>query len=188
MLNRIIIILLIITAAMGYSLYQKRSLHDDLKLPDREILSKLPDASFETLDGKEFLLDTLYSERIELLVVHYWGTWCGPCEAELPELLSFIKQFEGRTGVRFILVAVNDDKIKVLKHLKSLSYVPSSVMWLMDNKNIHRNIYGTTRVPETYVFSSDKATLRKFVGPQKWSKSLYFQTFDELIKISTSKL
>jgi cytochrome c biogenesis protein CcmG/thiol:disulfide interchange protein DsbE len=189
MLNRIIVILLIISATIGYSVYQKQSLQSQLVSKPEAILAKLPETSFETLDGKPFDLHGFYKEEmVELLVVHYWGTWCGPCEAELPELLTFIKRFEGRPGVKFLLVAVNDEKVKIEKHLKTLALPKSSILWLMDNKNVHRDIFGTTRVPETYVFSSDKTTLRKYVGPQEWNKTMFFQTFDEFIQISAHKL
>lgn len=187
MLNRIIVILLVIVAAIGYSVYQKRSLETQLATKPEAILNKLPQGVFETLDGKSFDPHALYQERVGLLVVHYWGTWCGPCEAELPELLTFIKRFEGRADVKFLLVAVNDDIVKVNKHLKTL-VAPKNVTWLLDNKNVHRDIYGTTRVPETYVFSSDKTTLKKYLGPQEWNKTMFFQTFDEFIQISATRL
>lgn len=187
MLNRIIVILLIIAASIGYSVYQKQSLESQLSTKPEAILSKLPQGVFETLDGEAFDPHHLYNDRVGLLVVHYWGTWCGPCEAELPDLLALIKRFEGRPEVKFLLVAVNDEVIKIKKHLKTL-VAPKNVTWLLDNKNIHRDVYGTTRVPETYVFSSDKVTLRKYMGPQEWNKTMFFQTFDEFIQISASKL
>ena len=188
MLNRIIIIGLIILSAVGYSIYQKNSLESQLASKESSILNKLPMGVFETLAGKPFDPNELYSERLGLLVVHFWGTWCAPCEAELPELLTFIKRFEGRSDVKFLLVAVNDEKFKIEKHLKTLSIPASSIVWLIDNKNVHRDIYGTTRVPETYVFSSDKTTLRKYMGPQEWNKTMFFQSFDEFLQISQSKL
>jgi len=189
MLNRIIVILLIIAATIGYSVYQKQSLQTQLVAVSEAVLAKLPQGMFETLDGKPFDVHQIYgSELVELLVVHYWGTWCGPCEAELPELLTFIKRFEGRPGVKFLLVAVNDEKMKIEKHLKTLVIPNASITWLIDNRNIHRDTYGTTRVPETYVFSSDKTTLRKYVGPQEWNKTMFFQSFDEFIQISAHKL
>ena len=88
-----------------------------------------------------------------------------------------------------MLVATNDEVVALKKHLKTLK-IPEmdSVHWLIDNNNVHRDAFGTTRVPETYVFSSDKTTLRKFTGPQEWNKAMFFQTFDELLQISTRKL
>jgi cytochrome c biogenesis protein CcmG/thiol:disulfide interchange protein DsbE len=188
MLNRIIIIGLIILSAVGYSIYQKNSLESQLATKESSILNKLPAGAFETLAGKAFDPNELFSERIGLVIVHFWGTWCAPCEAELPELLTFIKRFEGRSDVKFLLVAVNDEKFKIEKHLKTLSIPASSIEWLIDNKNVHRDVYGTTRVPETYVFSSDKTTLRKYMGPQEWNKTMFFQSFDEFLQISQSKL
>jgi thiol-disulfide isomerase/thioredoxin len=189
MLNRIIAILFIIAATVGYSVYQKKSLEEQLVTKSETVLRQLPQSVFETLDGKSFDVHQFYAtERVELLVVHYWGTWCAPCEAELPDLLGFIRRFETRPGVKFLLVAVNDEVFKIKKHLKSLGIPRSSIVWLLDNKNIHRDIYGTTRVPETYVFSSDKTTLRKYVGPQEWNKTMFFQTFDDFLQISNHKL
>lgn len=188
MLNRIIVILAIIAATVGYSVYQKKSLQSQLTGKQEAILAKMPQGLFETLDGKPFDPHTIFNEPVGLLVVHYWGTWCGPCEAELPDLLSFIKRFEGQPNVKFLLVAVNDEKVKIEKHLKTLVLPKASITWVMDNRNTHRDIYGTTRVPETYVFSSDKTTLKKYTGPQEWNKPMFFQTFDEFLQISTRKL
>lgn len=192
MFIRSVIILSIMALTAVYAFYQKKSLSDQL-LPSTQsesVLRKLPETSFETLVGKPFVLDDLYKDgSLKLLVVHYWGTWCAPCEAELPELLSFIKRFSDKPGVRFLLVAVNDEVIKIQKHLKTVGIPKDApITWLLDNKNVHRDIFGTTRVPETYVFSSDKMTLRKYVGPQEWNKTMFFQTFDEFLQISATKL
>jgi cytochrome c biogenesis protein CcmG/thiol:disulfide interchange protein DsbE len=192
MIYRIIFIISIITATVGYSFYLKSSLKSQLVSENKgeAVLNKLPPSVFTTLENLPFNVDDLYkNERVDLLMVHYWGTWCGPCEAELPELLTLIKRFEGQPNVKFLLVAANDEIIKVKKHLKTLN-IPekASIYWLLDNNQVHRDVYGTTRVPETYVFSSDKTTLRKFIGPQEWNKPLFFQTFDELVQISTRKL
>jgi cytochrome c biogenesis protein CcmG/thiol:disulfide interchange protein DsbE len=190
MINRILIILLIIASSVGYSLYQSKNLESQLSVVPEAILSKLPQGVFETLDGATFDPSKLYDsdQKTNLLVVHFWGTWCAPCEAELPDLMSFIKKYEGRSDVKFLLVAVNDEKQKILKHLKKLSIPTSSIHWLIDNRNIHRDTYGTTRVPETYVFSSDKATLRKYMGPQEWGKSMFSQVFEDFIQLSEKKL
>jgi thiol-disulfide isomerase/thioredoxin len=188
MLNRLILILFVICAAFSYSYYQKQDLEAQLSSKPEAILLKLPLGNFETLDGLIFDPQRLYDERVGLVVVHFWGTWCAPCEAELPELLRLIKRYELRTDVKFLLVAVNDDKVKIKKHLKTLVLPKTAIFWLVDNKSVHRDLYGTTRVPETYIFSSDKVTLRKYMGPQEWDKALFFQSFDEFLQISGTKL
>jgi cytochrome c biogenesis protein CcmG/thiol:disulfide interchange protein DsbE len=192
MLYRILAIIFIILATLGYGIYSKKSLEGQIVSDSNynSVLASLPSALFTDLDEKVISIDDLYQkESIELLIVHFWGTWCAPCEAELPELLTFIKRFQGRPGIKFLLVAANDEALKVKKHLKKISsFSQESILWLLDNQNVHRDLFGTTRVPETYVFSSDKTTLRKYMGPQEWNKSSFFQTFDELLQISNRKL
>jgi cytochrome c biogenesis protein CcmG, thiol:disulfide interchange protein DsbE len=192
MLYRILVISILLAATVIYSVYQKRSLEGQLQNPTSSgaVLRSLPDVAFENLEGDSVLLHQFIQEKqAELVVVHFWGTWCAPCEAELPHLLSFIKRHAERTEIKFLLVAVNDDLQKVRKHIKSMP-VPENVQitWLMDNQHVYRDQFGTTRVPETYVFAADKSTLRKFVGPQEWNKPMFFQLFDEFRQISSRKL
>lgn len=191
MINRIVIILLIIAATVGYGVYQKKTLDGHLSgsAKQESVLAKLPNADFHTLEGEKFSLgDVFKDESKSLLVVHFWGTWCAPCEAELPDLISFMKRFEDRPEVKFLLVAVSDELAKVQKHIKTVVLPKADIIWLMDNNNVHREIFGTTRVPETFVFGKDGSTLKKYLGPQEWNKSLFFRSFDEFIEISNSKL
>ena len=189
MFIRIAAILSLIALTVVYTFWQKKGLESQLvpSSKSESVLKKMPSAVFETLEGKPFALDEL--GRFDLLVVHYWGTWCAPCEAELPALLKFIDSFKDKPGVKFLLVAVNDDLMKIQKHLKKQAIpTDASIIWLLDNQNVHKELFGTIRVPETFVFSSDKMTLKKYVGPQEWNKTLFFQTFDEFLQISTHKL
>lgn len=41
-------------------------------------------------------------------VVHFWGTWCGPCVAEMPELQKFYDAYKGDTAV--VLVTISNDR------------------------------------------------------------------------------
>jgi cytochrome c biogenesis protein CcmG, thiol:disulfide interchange protein DsbE len=187
MIYRVIAIIAIIAATVFYSFHKKDVFQSQLAT-DTEIgsvLKKLPQAVFEGLDGKPVDLDAVYLEsQTSLMVVHYWGTWCAPCEAELPELMNFMRRFEGRQDVKFVLVAVNDDLVKVKKHIAATAAPKANILWLLDNKSIHRDVYGTTRVPETYVFSSNKQTLRKYLGPQEWNKTMFYEAFEEFLGMS----
>jgi hypothetical protein len=104
----------------------------------------------------------------------------------LPDIISFIKKFKDDQSVKFLLVSVNDDAGKVKKRIESLG--PSNATWLMDNQNVYRDAFGSSRVPETLVFSSDMNHIKKFVGPQQWSKELYLQQFQEFLQVSTNRM
>lgn len=192
MIYRIAVVLALVGLTIFYSVYQSQSLESKLVSDTAQspILKALPSTQFTTLKNEVFSVDKFFQdEKVELLFVHFWGTWCGPCEAELPELLHFIKTFENRPGIKFMLVAVNDEARLVEKKMRALP-VPrmSNLYWLLDNTNAHRDAFGTTRVPESFVFSANKTTLRKFLGPQDWNKPMFLQALDELYQSSIHPL
>jgi thiol-disulfide isomerase/thioredoxin len=50
------------------------------------------------------------SLRGKIVVVNFWGTWCGPCVGEMPELQKFHDRFKNDSNVVFLTVDYNDDK------------------------------------------------------------------------------
>jgi thiol-disulfide isomerase/thioredoxin len=57
------------------------------------------------LDGTEF---DLSSWRGRVVVVNFWGAWCGPCKAETQALEEVHRDTEGK-GVEFLGIDVRDD-------------------------------------------------------------------------------
>jgi thiol-disulfide isomerase/thioredoxin len=49
-----------------------------------------------------------------VVVINVWGSWCGPCRAEAPDLAA-ISQEAARRGVRFLGIDVRDDPAAALK-------------------------------------------------------------------------
>ncbi len=52
------------------------------------------------LEGR---VDTL--RRGEVALIHFWGTWCGPCKMEYPELAEMVKDLEQNEKFRFLSVS-----------------------------------------------------------------------------------
>jgi thiol-disulfide isomerase/thioredoxin len=76
-----------------------------------------PDAISGTLlDGSRFNLDEW---RGKVVVVNFWGSWCGPCRDEAPALEQVYKDNRAR-GVEFLGIDVrNDDPPSALAFLRS---------------------------------------------------------------------
>lgn len=68
-----------------------------------------PHFAVTLLDGRGLTYDDF---KGEYLLIHFWGTWCGPCKAEMPWLHEAHEQFSDR-GLQILSLAVNDSKEKV---------------------------------------------------------------------------
>jgi peroxiredoxin len=62
-----------------------------------------PDIEGHDLEGKPLRLSD-YRGKVVLLV--YWGTWCGPCMAAVPEHAALLQRMDGKP---FAIVGVNSD-------------------------------------------------------------------------------
>lgn len=49
---------------------------------------------------------TLNAARHEVVIIHFWATWCAPCRAEMP-MLDAVSRRYGRDGVRVIGIALD---------------------------------------------------------------------------------
>ena len=147
------------------------------------VLKQLPDTSFKTLDGEDQSLRQIAKDSKEKsLFIHFWGTWCAPCEAEFPELLKFIRKTNKEKN-KFLLVAINDKVPEVKKFLERFSGVllNLNVKVLIDNDGKYFEKFGTAKVPETYVFETKSFNaIEKFTGPQNWLGD-YYQKFSEAL-------
>jgi thiol-disulfide isomerase/thioredoxin len=64
----------------------------------------VPDFSGTTLTGTKV---TFAGYRGKVVVVNFWGSWCGPCRSEGPALAALSARYQG-SGVSFLGVDVHD--------------------------------------------------------------------------------
>ena len=91
----------------------------------------LEPVKLEPIDN-ESIAKLAKNDTPKLLVVNLWATWCGPCVAELPELVTMHRMYRGR---KFQLVTISmddlakkEDALKVLQenHASTTNYILSS--------------------------------------------------------------
>jgi thiol-disulfide isomerase/thioredoxin len=62
-----------------------------------------------SLRGRDFdgALVDLAQHRGEVVLIDFWGAWCGPCVAKMPMIGRVADRFTGR---RFVVIGVNSDR------------------------------------------------------------------------------
>ena len=105
----------------------------------------------------------------KLLVVHFWATWCAPCEEELPGLLAWWREAKGDSRVELVAVSVDEEWKTVdgfLAKRKSAD-LPTA----LDPRKDAATAFGTTKFPETWFLAPSGEVLHRWIGPQDWTST-----------------
>ncbi|RIK09551.1 MAG: hypothetical protein DCC49_05855 [Acidobacteria bacterium] len=68
-----------------------------------QIGSVAPSFKLKTIDDSVF---DMASHRGKVVLINFWGTWCPPCEKEMPHLVEVYHRYNKSTV--FVAIAVND--------------------------------------------------------------------------------
>jgi len=79
------------------------------KLRLLELPGKPMAISGDLVDGKPFDLKSLSGK---IVLVDFWATWCGPCVAEIPNMLEQYEKYHAK-GFEVVGISLDEDKEKV---------------------------------------------------------------------------
>ena len=60
--------------------------------------SKAPDFTLKTVDGRLFKLS---ENKGKVILLNFWGTWCGPCRREIPDFNKLHKKYR-KNGLEIV--------------------------------------------------------------------------------------
>jgi thiol-disulfide isomerase/thioredoxin len=69
--------------------------------------------------------------RGKVVLLDFWGTWCGPCVASIPELIDLNEKYHDKG---LVIIGIHDDSMKSITDLEKEIGKLSKVRW--DNKKI----------------------------------------------------
>lgn len=134
-----------------------------------------------TLDenGEEVLLKNLAGEDVSLadyrgkiVFLNFWATWCGYCDAEMPDLQRLENEND---DVAVIAVDVKEDQALVEEYIQEGGYEFEVVL---DTDGIVAQEYLISAFPTTYVIREDGTISRWFPG------MLTYEQMEELLEIA----
>jgi thiol-disulfide isomerase/thioredoxin len=79
----------------------------------------LPEFQLADLSGKTWTLTTL---KGKVVLINLWATWCGPCNAELPEFEKLYEQVKGRPDIQVLTFNIDEDVGLVEPFMKEKGY------------------------------------------------------------------
>ena len=94
------------------------------------------------------------------VVVNIWGSWCGPCLKEAPDLARVAREFEGR--VQFVGVDINDLRVPAQNFIRRFDWPYPSVF---DPPGAIRDALGLVGQPHTVFFDRTGKQTLAHAGP-----------------------
>lgn len=151
-------------------IYTRNNIQNKYSSVDEYVLKKFPNINkFISISGEQVFPD--FNSGV---FVHFWATWCGPCEAELPEFIKFSNDLPES---KFMIIASKDDISKVKKTINKIGTFNDNLIYIFDEDGEIMRSFGTLKLPETYLFDRNKDIVKKFIGPQEWANSYFLQNF-----------
>jgi peroxiredoxin len=116
---------------------------------------------FSVADGEKAV--NLANLRGHVVVLNFWATNCFPCVEEVPSL----RDLQHRMPQITVVAISNDEDASAYHHFLADDHV--DFLTVRDASGRVPALYGTIKIPETYVIDKDGILRRKFVSAQNWT-------------------
>lgn len=117
----------------------------------------LPSFTITDLEGA-----TISSEkwRGKVVIVNFWATWCGPCRAEIPDLVALQEKYRDHLVIAGI--SEDDGPVDIVKRFAAEHRVNYPIA--MSTDEIRKIFPGVVALPTTFVLDRDGRMVQKHVG------------------------
>jgi thiol-disulfide isomerase/thioredoxin len=110
----------------------------------------------------------------EVIFLNFWGTYCPPCIAEMPEIQKLYNDYGDK--VKFILISAESPE-KIQNFLQSREYdLPSYT----GGRSMPEAL-SVRSIPTTFLISRDGKIVSKKVGAAAWNSKATRKALDQLI-------
>jgi len=116
-----------------------------------------PEFKLAGLDGKAI---SLAGVRGKVVLLNFWATWCGPCRAEIPDLIELQEKYKGQ--LQIIGLTVDDDDAGVIQQVVARTGINYPVA--MASAEVRIKYGGIAALPTSFLLDAQGRVAQKHEG------------------------
>jgi peroxiredoxin len=116
-----------------------------------------PEFKLTAIDGKTINLADL---RGKAVLLNFWATWCGPCQAEIPDLVELQQKYTQR--LQIVGLTVDEDDLGVVRQFVAESGINYPV--IMTPPELRMKYGGIAALPTSFVLDTQGRVVQKHEG------------------------
>jgi len=148
---------------------------DQSKRPDYAI--KAPDFTLRTVQGDMFNLSD-YKGKVILL--NFWGTWCGPCRREIPDFNKLHDKYQ-KDGLEIVGITITSGTPDNIYNFMKEWDINYTVLTDIEDSETQRvtSYYGRaigqpiTGLPTTLIIDREGYIVKGYIGPR--NEEIFYQ-------------
>jgi len=117
----------------------------------------MSDFTIRDLDGRTISLASL---RGKVTLVNFWATWCGPCRAEIPDLVALQQKY--RDQLQILGISEDEASPETVKQFAAKFNVNYPVA--MVTPELEKLFGNVSALPTTFVIDREGRVVQKHVG------------------------
>jgi thiol-disulfide isomerase/thioredoxin len=116
-----------------------------------------PTFQLDDLQGKPLSLN---EAKGKVVILNFWATWCGPCRAEIPDLVDLQKRYADKLEI--IALVVEEDDANQVKRFVAKSGINYRVAMAPDE--VAHNFGGIVALPTSFIIDPQGRIVQKHIG------------------------
>jgi thiol-disulfide isomerase/thioredoxin len=109
------------------------------------------------LDGREL---SSAAWRGKVVLINFWATWCGPCRAEIPDLVALQEKY--RDQLQIIGVSEDEGPVENVKRFAAAHKVNYPIV--MTSPEIRERFPAVSALPTSFILDRESRLVQKHVG------------------------
>ena len=154
-----------------------------IKKPKKRVNNSNTQTSFEKVKAPDFLLSDLEGNVIDfsayegqVVMLTFWGTWCGPCRKEIPDFIKLYDEYNAE-GLEIVGIAVQSGTAENIKRFSEYYKINYPILTDIGENESYKAFrdygtvtgVGTRAVPTTFLIDREGYIVKTYRGARPGS-------------------